>query len=118
MNSGSDQTKPPLIETHKELILFLNKLPHKKRAKLISLLKKTQLDCISEIFANFLASNLTQDKSIISKVKKYRRDIKRVALKRTSLKEKKKFLGSQKGGAVLSILLPIAASIISSLIAR
>ena len=108
----------PLIETHKELILFLNKLSPQKRRKFIHLLSKHQVDAIAEIFANFLKNNLTLDKSVINKVKRFRGDIRKVAKKRTSLKQKIKLLSSQRGGFLLSALLPLAASVIGSLIAR
>lgn len=113
-----NRCKKPLIETHKELILFLNKLSPQKRTKFISILKKNDIDCIAEVFTNFLKRNLTQDTDIIKKVRKYHKDIRSVARKRTPLKHKLKILTSQRGGFVLSVLLPLAASIITSLVSR
>lgn len=104
-----------LISIHKEFIVFLNSLPPKKRAKLVSVLKKTHLDCLSEIFSNFLKNNLTQDREIIKKLKKYRNNIRQVALKRTPLKVKKKNLSSQSGGSILGLLLPLATSLLGHL---
>ena len=111
-------TKKPLIELHKNLLLFLNSLTPKQRKKFVLLLKKNQIDSIAEIFSNFLKSNLTQDKKIIHKLKQYRGDIQTVARKRTPLHHKIKVLNSKRGGFILSALLPLAASLITSLIPK
>ena len=61
---------------------------------------------------------LTENPSILKKLKKYAKEIRLVALKKTSLKNKKKVLNSQRGGALLSILLPIATAVISGLLRK
>ena len=111
-------SKKPLIEIHKDFILFLTSLSPQQRKKLISILKKKQIDSISEIFANFLKSNLTQNAKIIQKLKKYRREIQSVARKRTPIQQKRQILNSKRGGFILSALLPIATSVISSLLTK
>lgn len=108
--------KKPLILIHKDLILLLTNLPPKKRSQFINLLQKKQINCLSEIFSNFLKSNLTDNKKIIKKARPFRNLIKRIALKKTPLKSKISILASQRGGSILGILLPIAATIISNLI--
>lgn len=104
-----------LLSTHKDFILFFHSLSPRKRSKLISLLKRQHLDCLSEIFTNFLKNNLTQDKEIVKKVRKYKNDIRTISLKRTPKKEKVRILSSQRGGAILGALLPLAISAIGSL---
>ena len=116
MNKEEEKSKKPLIETHKELLLFLNTLSPKKRSKFIKLLSKHQVDAIAEVFSNFLQNNLTEDKSIINKVKRYQGDIRRIAKKRVSVKQKVKLLSSQRGGFLLNALLPLAASVIGGLL--
>lgn len=111
-------TKKPLIEIHKDFLLFLTSLGPRQRKKLLSILRKKQIDSISEIFANFLKSNLTQDTTIIQKLKKYRKEILSVARKRTPVQQKLKILSSKRGGFILSTLLPIASALISNLLAK
>ena len=109
---------PPLAVTHKDLICLLAKLSPEKRKKLIAVLKKRHIDCIAEIFLNFLKNNLTCDKGIVKSLNKYKKDIRRVAKKSESVTSKKKILKSQRGGAILSLLLPLAASVITSIFSK
>ena len=108
----------PLIVQHKELLMLLTQLPKQHRKKIIAGLKRKQLECISEVFSNFLKKNLTKDIHIIKKLKKYSKEIRLVANKKPSLKLKRKTLTSRRGGALLSILLPLAATVISSLLSK
>ena len=107
--------REPLIIRYKDFILFLGKLNRKKRAKLIGLLKRDHIECISEIFSNFLKKRLTSDKKAISKVSPHKNLIKTVAKKKVSLSEKKKILSSPKGAGILSVLIPLATSLIAGL---
>ena len=109
-------SKVPLIVKHKEFITLLSHLPTKLRNKLIKDLKKPELNCISEIFANFLRKRLTSSPKTILKLKKFRRDIRTVALKKTPIYKKKKILLSRRGAGILTALIPLAASLISTLI--
>ena len=108
----------PLALIHKDLIYLLAKLSPEKRKKLISVLKKKHIDCLAEIFLNFLKNNLTQDKTIVKSLNIYKEDIRKVAKKKESTVSKRKILRSQRGGAILSILLPLAASVITSLFSK
>ena len=105
-----------LLSEHKEFIIFLNKLPPHKRSKLIDSLTRVHLECIAEICKNFLRKNLTEDLKTIKQLKKYKKEIKDISLKNTSLRKKKKILSTKRGGNILSLLLPLATSIISSII--
>ena len=82
--------KEPLIKKHWELVKLLLKLKPNKRKTLIEGLKKVHINCISEIFKNFLRKNVTTNASILKKLKKYRRLISSVARKSTPLYLKKK----------------------------
>jgi len=107
--------KTPLISINRNLITFLVKLSKQKRAKFIALLKKAQINTISEIFANFLKKRLTSDKKVIKKVSPYKAEIKKVAYKKTPLKEKLKVLVSNRGGNILALLLPLAVQLLTNI---
>ena len=104
-----------LLEKNKEFTLFLNQLHSSERRKILVHLGGEYINTIAEIFRNFLRLNLTRDPSVIRKVKLYRDHIKEVALKTVPLHQKKRILQSKQGGAILSVLLPLAASLITSL---
>ena len=107
-----------LLEQHKAFITFLNTLDPKDSIKIISLASKPQINSISEIFANFLKLNLTQDPAVIRHLKPYKSAVRSVACKKNSIKKKKKILRSKRGGAILSFLIPLATSLIGSLLTR
>lgn len=109
--------KPYIIQNKEFLNFFTNLSPNKKK-KFIPILSKDQLNTISEICKNFLKRNLTEDPNIVKKVKRCQKEIKTVALKTVPLYRKKKILQSRKGGAILSVLLPLAASVITSLLTK
>ena len=106
----------PYISENKEFLKFFNKLNLKSKLQLISSLSKNHINTISEICKNFLAKNLTQDPNIIKKVKKSKKEIRLIALKKTPLYKKKKILQTRKGGFILNVLLPLAATLLGSLI--
>lgn len=110
--------KTSLLEKNKDFILFLNKLSKKERSKILQNLGSPYINTISEIFSNFLLQNLTQDHSVIKKLKNYKKEVRAISKKKSPLHLKKKLLKSKKGGAILSFLLPLAATLISSLIRR
>ena len=107
-----------LLEKNKEFILFLNSLSPTERSKILKNLGSQYINTICEIFSNFLKQNLTTCPKTISKVKKYKNYIRNLTRKRHSLSLKRKHIASKKGGAILSVLLPLAASLIGSLIGR
>ena len=108
----------PYIVKQKEFLNFFNNLSPKSKRDIIPNLNKDQLNAISEICKNFLNRNLTHDPKIIKKVKHCKKEINAISLKKTPLYKKKKILESRQGGAILSVLLPLAASLITSLISR
>lgn len=107
--------KQPLIRKNKNFILFISGLSPSERSKVIPILNGGLVATLSEIFRNFLCGNLTQDKKFIKHLRNCRREIHLVSLKTTSISKKKNILKSRKGGAILSALLPIAASLVGSL---
>lgn len=107
-----------LLEKNKDFIIFLNKLNKKERQQILGNLGGEYIKTISEIFSNFLKNNLTTNIKHIKKVKLYKNEVKYIAKKKTPLFKKKKLLASKRGGAILSVLLPLAASLITGLISR
>lgn len=104
-----------LIEKNKEFIIFLSHLPAPHTCKIIAVLGGKYINTISEIFQNFLKKNLTQDVNNIRRLKRYREEVRKIALRKTPIHKKKKILQSRRGGAILSVLLPLAAGLISSI---
>ena len=107
----------PYIVKNNEFLKYFLKLPQRNKIHLIPTLNRNQLNTISEICKNFLSKNLTTCPKII-KVKPSKKEIKFISLKTTPLYKKKKILQSGSGGAILSVLIPLAASLIGSLISR
>lgn len=110
--------KTPLILQHKELVFLLSQLTPKLRREILQGLKKHELDCLAEIFSNFLRRRLTDNSNIINKLRKFKKDIHTVALKRTPNFKKKAILLSKRGGSILSALLPLAVTAITTLLAK
>ena len=108
----------PLIVKYKDFLNFFVKLSPKNKQHIIPNLKREQINTISEVCKNFLNHNLTRNPKIIRKVKGSKNEIKSISLKSTPLYQKKKILQSRQGGAILSVLLPLAASLITSIISR
>lgn len=88
----------PLIVQHKDLIFLLTHISPKLRNDILRNLKKSELNCISEIFSNFLKKRLTDKTSVINKLKKFRSDIRSVALKKTPHYKKKSYITLQARG--------------------
>ena len=118
MNNNKRLNKRPLIETHKELLSFLNTLKAIDRRKFVRILNKQQVSALAEVFDNFLKNNLTDDKNLINKLKKHQTYLRKIARRQTPFKQKIKILSSQRGGFLLGALLPIAASLIGSLFSK
>ena len=107
--------KTPLLSTHKNFVLLLKKLKIKDRNRIIKQAAREQLNCISEIFSNFLKKHVTLNNKIIKKLRNYREDIRAIARKKTPLHKKRFILTSRRGGNIFAAILPIAASLIGKL---
>ena len=106
------------LERNKDFLQFFHRLTPKQRNAILPNLSGNHINTIAEIFRNFLNKNLTHDKKVIRKVQHCKNEIRAVALKQTPHYKKKQILQSRRGGAILSVLLPLAAGLISSLITR
>ena len=110
--------KVPLLLSNKEFLIFLNSLPLDKKKKVLSTLSKKHVDSISEIFINFLNHHLPIADKIIKRLAKFKKEARLLALKKTPVKKKINILKSNRGGALLSALLPVAVTLISSLLRK
>ena len=108
----------PYIIRHKDFLSYFNNLSLKQQKQVIPTLNRNHLNTISEVCKNFLNRQLTQDPKIIRRLKRSRKEINSVSLKSVPLYKKRKILQTRKGGAILSILLPLAASLVTSLISK
>lgn len=77
--------------------------------------KKLQL-CLRECALNVIRGNVPLSKHQFKKLRKYRKDLRELSHKRTSLKRRLKI--EQKGGFLASLLLPIVGSLASAAIAK
>lgn len=108
--------KKSLISLHRDFIKFLHKINPGQRKAVIARCGRTELDCLSEIFHNFLKKHLTTNRKIIKKLHPHRKIIRELSLKKTPLKRKRFILSGGTGGSILGILLPIAASILGNIL--
>lgn len=115
---NNSRNTQPLVVKHRHFLKFFSKLSPAKRKKLTSTLVKDQVHTISEICQNFLKKKIPCDSARLKQLKRYRSEIHNLALKRQPLYKKKKLMKSARGGALLSVLLPLAATVISSLLSR
>ena len=97
---------------------YFQELTPARKSQVIPTLNRSQIETFSEICENFLQRKLTREPADIKKLKKYKKEIETVALKSVPLYQKKRILKSRRGGAIFSVLLPLAAGLISSLIAK
>ena len=101
-----------------DFLSYFNRLNPKQQRQVILTLNKNHINAIAEVCKSFLDCRLTQDHKVIRKLKPSKKEIKAVILKKLPLYKKRKILQTRKGGAILSILLPLAASLVTSLISK
>ena len=108
----------PYIIRHKDFLSYFSNLAPNQQKQVIPTLNRNHLNTISEVCKKILNRQLTQDPKIIRRLKRSRKEINSVSLKSVPLYKKRKILQTRKGGAILSILLPLAASLVTSLISK
>ena len=106
------------IFKEKDFLKYFFSLSPSRRKQLITKLGRSQLNSLSEIFSNVLRGNLTRgnNKGLIKTLYPFKKSIRQLALKKTSLKEKRRILASKRGGSILGILLPVLSSLVSNLL--
>ena len=76
------------------------------------------INAISEVVLNGFCGNIPLNKSDIEKLKPFRRLMKSLSNKSIKVGERKKLMISKKGGSLLSVIIPLAASVITGLISK
>lgn len=108
----------PYILKNKAFLDYFSKLSNKNRYNIIPSLSREEVNTISEVCKNFLKKNLSTCPKIIKKLKPSKREIHSLSLKSTPLYKKKQILRTRSGGGILSVLLPLATSVLGSLFSR
>lgn len=94
------------------LLARLGKSP-KKRKCLLSIASGSEIDACAELFGNFLKGNLKVPAKTIKRLEKHQNQIRQIADKKLSKKQKKALLQTQTGGFLqylLPALMPLAVS--------
>lgn len=99
-----------LISQNKEFLIFIKSLTPAKKNKVLKWATKEQINTISEIVLNFLKRRLTAEEKVIEKLSSFRNKLRKLALKKTPLKEKVKILTTKAGSKALDILLSLVSS--------
>ena len=115
-DTGAVKRRQSSVERERDFLQYFTRQEPKRRRKIIEHLQRPQLNCISEIFSNFLKCNLTKKPQVIARLRKHKRDIHRISLKKTPLREKRAILRSRRGGNILNVLLPIASALLSTVL--
>ena len=104
-----------IVKKNIETVRLLSKLRLKKdRKKLLDTHNSDLVRALCEIIQNVLNGNVKLSPSEIKRLKKYHRDILKIAHKTTSLKKKKQLI-IQKGG-FLATLIPPAIALLTALL--
>ncbi len=105
-----------VLRCAKELALLSNEHNLESRRKLILNAKNCVIDAISEIAVNCLKGNIPLNSCDFKKLEKYKK-ILRILSKKSPVKRRRKII-IQKGGQLLSLLIPPALSLISSIVSK
>ena len=114
MRTKQDKNKPISLLNCK-FIQFLKNKNEKEIRSIVKNLPQPLINVLSEITLNCLSGNITNNKNKIKILKPYSSVMKAVAYRKNSYKRRKSLLATKKGVGFLSILLPLAASVIGSL---
>ena len=119
MNSKKNGTKKmPLAGHYCNFILFLKTKDKKKIKSIVKNLPKEVINALSEVILNGYCGNIPLNERDIQKLKPYRKLMEILSNKNVKIDERKKLMSSNKGGSLLSILIPLASSVITNLLSR
>ena len=110
--------KAPLSAQYCDFILFLKSKDKTKINEIVKNLPNPVINALSEVILNGFCGNIPLNKSDIEKLKPYRKLMKLLSDKSIRVGSRKKLMISKKGGSLLSVILPLAATAITSLISR
>ena len=110
--------KTSLAAKYCDFILFLKSKDKTKIKEIVKNLPNPVINALSEVILNGFCGNIPLNKSDIEKLKPFRKLMKLLSNKSNKVGSRKKLMGSKKGGSLLSIILPLAATVITSLISK
>ena len=118
MTSIKKNKKVPLSAQYCDFILFLKSKDKSKIKEIVKNLPNPIINALSEVVLNGLCGNIPLNKSDIEKLKPFKKLMKSLSNKSNKVGLRKKIMTSKKGGTILSIILPLAATAITSLISK
>ena len=119
MNSKKNGVKKmPLAGHYCNFILFLKTKDKKKIKSIVKNLPKEVINALSEVILNGYCGNIPLNERDIQKLKPYRKLMEILSNKNVKIDERKKLMSTNKGGSLLSILIPLASSVITNLLSR
>ena len=95
------------------LLKQINRLGDRAKRQLIQKCDREFLDCVSECAKNVIKGNVPLKPAQLQRLRRERSNVRALALKKTSLKKKRRIL--QKGG-FLGALIPPVLSVLGSLL--
>ena len=117
-NNKKQNKKSPLAIQNAHFLKFFSKIGSSRRSRLIPSLNKPHVQSISEVCENFLKSNVPCTLCELKKLYPYREELRTLSSKKLSLKKKKNLMTTRRGGALLSVLLPLAIGAITTLLSN
>ena len=99
-------------------ILFLKTKDKKTIRSIVKKSPKEVINALSEIVLNGYCGNIPLNEREIQKLKPYRKLMEILSNKNVKNEERKKLMSSNKGGSLLSVLIPLASSVITGLLTR
>lgn len=101
------------LRDHIDFVSLLSRQANsrKKRQHLLSIATPEQIDACSELFLNLLKGNIAVPEEELKKLERYKEQIRAIANKETSRRQKKVLLSKQSGG-FLRLLLPAVAPLV------
>ena len=106
----------PISAQYCHFIKFLKNKSEREIRTVVKNLPIQLINVLSEIILNCLGGNITKKPKNIELLKPYRKLMKQIAKRKNSYNNRKSLLASKKGGGLLSLLLPLAATVIGSLV--
>ena len=104
----------PISAQYCHFIKFLKNKSEREIRTVVKNLPIQLINVLSEIILNCLAGNITKKPKNIELLKPYSNLMKQIATRKNSYKNRKFLLASKNGGGLLSLLLPLAASVIGT----
>ena len=107
--------KNRLKKTFQKITLLAVATPRARKQLIVNGAREL-IDCVSDCCANMLKGNIPLNDQQKTKLCKHKKNLRRLALKKVSLKKKKQII--QTGGFLIGAILAPVASVLASLLFR